>query len=572
MSPQTTPAIVAQSAVRRLPRLALWLLCLAYILPGFLARDPWRGNDMTAFGYMRALAQGQTDWLAPQLLGMAPDNPGLLPYWLGAWAIQGLGPLLTPELAARLPFIAMLVLSLVATWHGVYWLAHSPGAQPVAFAFGGEAQPADYAHAIADGALLALLACLGLAQPAHEISCHLSQLCGTALVFYALAASSPQAWRPVLALAAGLGTLVLSGAPALALLYSLGGALLCWWECTQARPDSSHTRRWAATVALMGLLAGAIALPLNLLHWQATPPALADIGSLTRLLLWFPWPAWPLALWTVWRWRKQITHRQPHRHLLLPLWFVLVGLGATLSTPPSDRVLLLALPALAALAAFALPTLGRSVAALVDWFTLLFFSISAITIWVIWLSVQTGIPAKPAANVARLAPGFMPEFSVLALLVALSASAAWCVLVAWRAGRHRAAIWKSLVLPAAGATLSWVLLMTLWLPILNYARSDAPQSRAVVTALGQPSGCVYAHALSRTQVAALQYYGALALQLLPQRGPTHTAHTTCDWLITSHSYRLPEAWTGAWEEQARITRPTDKTDVLIVYRRLTARD
>ncbi|MBX9937554.1 MAG: hypothetical protein K2Y10_13290, partial [Burkholderiaceae bacterium] len=191
---------------------------------------------------------------------------------------------------------------------------------------------------------------------------------------------------------------------------------------------------------------------------------------------------------------------------------------------------------------------------------------------VIWLSVQTGIPAKPAANVARLAPGFMPEFSVLALLVALSASAAWCVLVAWRAGRHRAAIWKSLVLPAAGATLSWVLLMTLWLPILNYARSDAPQSRAVVTALGQPSGCVYAHALSRTQVAALQYYGALALQLLPQRGPTHTAHTTCDWLITSHSYRLPEAWTGAWTEQARITRPTDKTDVLIVYRRLTARD
>ena len=123
-----TPAIVAQSAVRRLPRPALLLLCLAYILPGFVARDPWRGTDMVAFGYMRALAQGHTDWLAPQLLGMAPDTLGLLPYWLGAWALQGLGTVLPPELAARIPFIAMLVLTLWATWHGVYWLARSRGA------------------------------------------------------------------------------------------------------------------------------------------------------------------------------------------------------------------------------------------------------------------------------------------------------------------------------------------------------------------------------------------------------------------------------------------------------------
>lgn len=566
MSPQTTtPAIVAQSAVRRLPRLALWLLCLAYILPGFLMRDPWRGNDMTAFGYMRALAQGQTDWMAPQLLGMAPDNPGLLPYWLGAWAIQGLTPLFTPELAARLPFIATLVLSLLATWHAVYWLASSRGAQPVAFAFGGEAQPTDYAHAIADGALLALLACLGLAQPAHEISPHLSQLCGSALVFYALAASSPQLWRPKLALVSGLAILVLSGAPVLALLYSLGGLLLCLWECKQSNPDNAHTQRWAATLALMGGLAGVIALQLDLLHWQAALPALADMGSLARLLLWFLWPAWPLALWTVWRWRKQIGHRQPHRHLLLPLWFVLVSLGATLTTPPSDRVLLLALPALAALAAFALPTLGRSVAALVDWFTLLFFSVSAIAVWVVWFSVQIGIPAKPAANVARLAPGFVPEFSALLLLVALSASAAWCILVAWRAGRHRAAIWKSLVLPAAGATLSWVLLMTLWLPMLNYARSEAPQSRAVLAVLGPSAGCVYAHGLSRTQVAALQYYGAMALQPLPQHG---LANSTCQWLISSNYSRpLPRDQASIWQEQARITRPTDKTDLLIVYRR-----
>ena len=555
-----TPAIVAQSAVRRLPRPALLLLCLAYILPGFVARDPWRGTDMVAFGYMRALAQGHTDWLAPQLLGMAPDTLGLLPYWLGAWALQGLGTVLPPELAARIPFIAMLVLTLWATWHGVYWLARSRGAQPVAFAFGGEAQPADYACAMADGALLALLACLGLAQPSHEVTSYLTQLCCTTLVFFALAGAPHLRWRPVLALVAGLLGLVLSGAPTLALLYGAGGAALCLLEYRCALQTRAGARWWGLMGVALSLGAALLAWQLDLLRWHATLPQADDSASLARLLLWFTWPAWPLALWTLWRWRKQIATRAPHRHLLLPLWFVLVSLGATLTTQPADRALLLALPALAALAAFALPTLSRSVAALVDWFTLLFFSSCAIAIWVVWISTQTHIPAKPAANVAKLAPGFVPEFSMLALLLALVASAAWCALVGWRAKRHRAAIWKSLVLPAAGSTLSWVLLMTLWLPMLNYGRSDAPQVRAIVAALGQgTSGCVAAQRLSRNQVAALQYHGKL--QLLPA-----DSHHTCDWLIAPADTPAPHH-SARWQEQQRIARPTDAKDVLVLYRR-----
>ncbi|MBY0453707.1 MAG: hypothetical protein K2Q11_02345 [Burkholderiaceae bacterium] len=555
-----TPAIVAQKAVRRLPRLALLLLCLAYILPGFLVRDPWRGADMAAFGYMHELALGHTPWSAPQLLGMAPDIQGLLPYWLGAWALQGLGTVLSPELAVRLPFIAMLVLTLSATWYGVYWLARSRGAQPLAFAFGGEAQPTDYAHAMADGALLALLASLGLAQPAHEITSYLPQLCFTTLVFFALAAAPHARWSALLALSVGLAGLVLSGAPVLALLYGAGGAVLCWLEWRSGASKRPGARWWSLSVLVLSLAAAVLAWQLDVLHWRVALPPADDWGSLGRLLLWFTWPTWPLALWTLWRWRKQIATTQPHRHLLLPLWFVLVCLGAMLTTQPSDRALLPALPALAALAAFALPTLSRSVAALVDWFTLLFFTSSAIAIWVIWISTQTGIPAQPAANVARLAKGFVPEFSPLALLMALTATGAWCALVAWRAGRHRAAIWKSLVLPAGGATLCWLLLMTLWLPMLNYARSDAPQVRAVVAVLGQPR-CVLAHRLSRSQVAALQYHGELTL--VPAEKIAN-----CTWLVVGGSGKFPRHLDAdQWLLQARIARPTDKTDALVLYRK-----
>ena len=83
-----TPAIVTQNAVRPLPRWALMLLCIAYVVPGFVGRAPWKSADITAYGYMLELAQGRTSWLNPLLGGMAPETEGLLPYWIGALAIQ----------------------------------------------------------------------------------------------------------------------------------------------------------------------------------------------------------------------------------------------------------------------------------------------------------------------------------------------------------------------------------------------------------------------------------------------------------------------------------------------------
>ena len=180
-----TPAIVAQSAVRRLPRLALILLCMAYVLPGYFGREPWKNADITAFGYMLELSGTPVGsaWLAPSIMHLEPEVDALLPYWLGAWAIKLAPAWLAPDFAARLPFGLMLVAVLVATWYGIYHLARSAGAQPVAFAFGGEAEPADYARAMADGGLLGLIGCLGLAQFSHETTPALAQLCFTALTF-----------------------------------------------------------------------------------------------------------------------------------------------------------------------------------------------------------------------------------------------------------------------------------------------------------------------------------------------------------------------------------------------------
>ncbi|HYW58849.1 MAG TPA: hypothetical protein VE934_18000 [Polaromonas sp.] len=566
-----SPAIIAQSAVRRLPRLALLLFCLAYVLPGFLGRGPWKNADLAAFGEMRALAGGQTSWLHPQLLGQSGQFEALAPLWMGALAIK-LFPFLDPALAVRIPFVLLLTLTLLATWYAIYYLARSPQAQPVAFAFGGEADPVDYARAIADAGLLALIASLGLAQLSHETTPALAQLGFTALVFYAMAASAfRNAYAvigPALGLAVGLAGLALSGAPTVAALLGTGSILIALNNLQKASSEKNQAPVWRWVLLTSALTIGVAALShvLDLWRWRIEIPGLdtsadrKEWRSLARLLIWFTWPTWPLAAWTLYRWRRHLTSR----HVALPLWFALVALAATVTTIASDRSLLLSLPPLAALAAFALPTLKRSVASLIDWFTLIFFTGCAFIIWVIWIAMQTGMPRQPAANVAKLAPGFEPSFSWLAFFAAVLATLAWAWLVKWRAGRQRAAVWKSMVLPAGGATLCWLLLMTLWLPLLDYARSYAPLSRQVAARV-DPKSCVEVYGLNSAQVAAFQYHGRLDLR---QAG----IKASCPYLVVdtesqatlSNAVDMPE-----WAYLATLRRPTDKNENVALYKRVS---
>ena len=562
---QPSPAIVAQSAVRPIPRWALWLLCIAYVVPGFIGREPWKKSDIEAFGFMLQLAHPEAgtvvSWLKPTLLGQAEPSLALLPTWLGALAIR-LAPTGWEDLAARMPFVLMLAVTLLATWHAVYALARSDAAQPVAFAFGGEARPVDYARTLADGALLALLACLGLAQLSHEITAALSQLCFTALLFFGLSSLPRRRLWSAAATTAGMLGLTLSGAPALALLLGTGGALIR----AMAPADADHRRLSMLEIGLLGLL-GLLAMTLtgtlDLWRWRLVPHAMADLHLFGRLLLWFTWPAGPLALWSLWRWRRQWMRGWQFPHIGLPFWFALITVGTTWFTGLSDRALLSALPAIAALAAFALPTLRRSVGAFIDWFTLLFFSAGALVIWLVWFSMETGVPAQPARNVARAAPEFVHSLSVWPVLIAGLGVLSWLALVRWRTARHRIELWKSLVLPAAGTTLCWLLLMTLWLPLLDHGRSYAP----LITKIQQtipPTRCVQSLSLTNAQNAALLYHGQWQIR------PAGPASPDCSWLITStreltSNHERLQQW--GWEEVVRYRRPSDNKETLVIFQR-----
>jgi hypothetical protein len=498
------------------------------------------------------IAQGRTSWFSPTVGGL-PADAALLPYWLGASFIKILGPWLDPALAARIPFALLLVLVLVLTWYSTYHLASTEAAQPLPFAFGGEASPVDYARAIADGALLALIASLGLLQLGHETTPELAQLASVALFVYALAASPFRGWPAKIAVLAALPALAASGAPSIALALGVVGTLIC--RASAYEP----ARRMVPWIVASAAISAATASLLGAWGWRVgvNQVSAEAIWEVLRLLAWFTWPAWPLALWTVWRWRGHLWHR----HIAIPLGCASVSLLACITMGGSDRALMLGLPPLAVLAAFALPTLQRSTAAAIDWFSVCFFTIAAGAIWVIYASMHLGIPAQPAANIARLSPGYVPSFSAATLALAIAGTIAWLWLVKWRTGRSRHPLWKSLVLPASGVALAWLLVMTLLLPPLDHARSY----RSLVQRIAQrvpPKSCISAPGVTRAQVVALEHLGGFEVDAV-----TPPADARCPFLLQIEARNKPSAPGAGWKLVTRERRNTSDGEIAAIFKR-----
>ena len=567
-----TPAIVAQNAVRPLPRIALWLFCLAYLVPGLVGREPWKGEELQVFGQMLALAQGQSNWLHPTVWGQTLPLDAPLAYWMGAWAI-GLAPSwLSAGSAARIPFALLLALTMFSTWKAAYYLGLGARAQPVAFAFGGEAKPKDYARTIADSATLALIACLGLALLSHEATPMLMQFSFFGCAFLGASALPYHPFKSSMALVVALAGLSFSGAPTLSVLLATGVACIIFFD--KENENTSALRMYAYALLACALGIAAIAHYFDLFHWRISSTARDwnNWRGLVDLLVWFMWPAWPLVLWTLWQWRRQWLSHNWSRHLVLPLWFIALALCVAFMTRTEDQTLMLVLPPMATLAAFALPTFRRGFSAFIDWFTLIFFTGCAFIIWVIWIAMQTGWPPQPAANVARLAPGFVPSFSVLAFVFALMATAIWAWLVKWRVGRHRQAIWKSLVLPSGGAALCWLLLMSLWLPLLDFARSYVPWVQQIQQTMkaqgGSSSDCMMTYGLNVGQMTAFHYHGGFEIKPLDNAESPQNA--SCRWLIVDNDSR-PElaqvAHIKEWRRIETIKRPANKNEDVTLYLR-----
>jgi 4-amino-4-deoxy-L-arabinose transferase-like glycosyltransferase len=303
--------------------------------------------------------------------------------------------------------------------------------------------------------------------------------------------------------------------------------------------------------------------------WANTPPMHRYLawGSLQFMSInfWaYAWPVWPLALVSLVHWGRNHdagTWRAPH--ICIPLGLLLAGFIYVLfRVEANEHDLIVLIPPMAILAAFSLPILRRSVISFIDWFAMLSFTIIAIAIWLIWFAKTTGYPAPIAANVARFIPGFEAQFSGLTLVIALIITALWLWVVQWRTSRAPKVIWRCLVISAAGTTLMWVLLMTLWLPTINYAKTYRFVAERLVKAVPADAKCIDTSYLGLAQLASFSYFTKLALADNPN----------CPYMLT-HNASTASAFSALNDKKLKLLwedrRASDRTERLRLYQVLS---
>lgn len=583
MKPVRLPA----AATLALPRWALYALGLLYILPGLIGRDPWK-DDAASFGIMWTMAHGSfQDWLLPNVAGLPITDEGPLAFWLGALCIKLFGWLVGDVMGARMSTIGIFVLGTVSLWHTAFHLGRRAEAQPLRLAFGGQPEPADYGRTLADTAVLIYLGSLGLLLHSHEtLAVTLQGALLSWFLFRSVRLIEEMTTRNALLVGVALGALAITRgfAPPLVLIAAL-------YLCTRMlKMASAPTLRHLGQAACVGVLVpmiwvvpSAIGRPYGIepvtewMAWNASQlsiPGWLSLKSFFRVGIWYFWPAWPFAAWAAWAWRRQ----RGLLHIILPTCFVGVLALLILCDPvPESGDLLKLLPPMALMAAFGLPTMKRGAINAIDWFSVMVLTLLGGLIWLFWVAKLTGWPAQLAKNALKLVPGFKPEVGLVAVTVAAIATIGWIFLVHWRLSRQPSVLWRAVVLSSGGLILLWVLLMTLFLPDLNYARSYASVAQQIAARLPAGADCIDTN-VGSAQRASFAYFGHLpfarvdgtrcSYMLLQDSIKNPTQHTPIQNGAPVRGGAVapfrPRDWTLLWEGR----RPSDRDERFRLYRRL----
>jgi 4-amino-4-deoxy-L-arabinose transferase-like glycosyltransferase len=522
----------------------LAILLVAYIFTGLIGHDPWKHDDAISIGIAYDLVS-RGNWLTLQLAGQAhPDAP--LYYWTAALTAHLFSWLLPLHDAARLA-------------SGLYTLLALEFILLAARELDGRENAA--------AAPLILAGSIGFLFHAHEAQPMLAALTAHTAAYWALALlpRRPHFATLIFGVALALGFLANGLLPLLTLL-PLGICTL--WQATDKKRNAMLL---TASLALAFLLCAGWLLPLQM----ASPLYLAnffqgEMAALSKpvqfpsnvlrylnLLLWYAWPALPLAAWAVWSKRRALGSTA----LLMPIaTFVSVLLILGLCVEVSSAPTLLLLPPLVLLAVPGVTGLRRGAANAFDWFGMMTFTLFAALAWIVWSAMVFSWPERLARQVVRLEPGFAGEFSVVACAIALLATLIWF----WLIVTSPRAPMRGIMHWMAGLTLFWLLIAALWMPWIDYGKTYRPLSASLARALPAKANCIANANLADSILASLDYFDAIRTVPLG-----NTAGKECNWLLVQ-GIPPPDAvpatgWRKVWEG----SRPSDRreSDKFRLYRR-----
>jgi len=332
--------------------------------------------------------------------------------------------------------------------------------------------------------------------------------------FYGLALAKRRPFRASVLLGTGIGISFMSTGLAAASIVLVTALLL------PALFAPWRSKSYAIVLGLSAVAAAPWLLIWPALCWHYMPAAFntwwqieshsfnhASHLYFLRTLAWFSWPALPIAGWGLWRYRSKLLVK-PKFQLILTFFIVglsVIGLGATTN---EIYALPLLLP-LAALASGSVETLKRGAAGALNWFGLILFGLMGGLIWLGWVAFMSGWPAKLSERMHILSGLPEAHFNWISFAAALLVSTIWLVTInAKRSNRAAVTEW------AVGITMAWSLLMTLWLPMIDSAKSYESVMTSLKKAVPKHHACINSRNLGNTQQDLLYYYTNLRTQPL----------------------------------------------------------
>ena len=185
------------------------------------------------------------------------------------------------------------------------------------------------------------------------------------------------------------------------------------------------------------------------------------------------------------------------------------------------------------------------------------FGLLAVFLWIGFSAMNFGWPAKLAERSAYFSPYYTPEFDVMPILTALLFTPLWLWAVTRKNVKGRQAVTNW----AAGMTLVWALLMTLFLPWLDAAKSYRPvvarMEAAAPAELRERRDCFSIDETAVLARVSWREYGSL---------PFEVGESACGYrLIQANAdAAVPAGWREVWQGG----RPRNKNERFLLLQRL----
>ena len=471
-----------------------WVIVAAYVVAGIAGHDPWKQDEAYTFGMVLHVLQSG-DWVVPTLAGEPfMEKPPL--YYITAAATARLAsPWLPLHDGARLASVFYLLRAIGCTALAARKL-FGPGHGTVA--------------------ALLLVGCLGLAPQAHEMITDTALFAGFAIALWGLAWALE---RPIFAgLAAGTGVGIGFMSKGLVEPAMVGLAMTMLPILFKPWRNRSYARAvaWTFFAALPWLLAWPAALLarsdslFTTWFWVnnfgryfgfANLGADSEAWYYSKVVPWFTLPVLPLAIWHLWRARRELLS-SPAMQLCLVLSLSIMAILATSATARS----LYLLPMLIPLAALASRSAEGGVRR-VGWAASMGLAVVAgLVVWLAWwiwiAAMVTGKAPYVAPLASRLPYSFRFDFHPAAFALAVLLTLGWFLV--WTNARRLS--WPHAW--AANVAVAWGVVMTLLLPWIDSAKSFREPFNDLAMNIGA-TDCVSSEGLGEPQRAMLHYYTGL---------------------------------------------------------------